>query len=113
MVPYETTVNREIEVPVYREVDVYEDVEIEVPVEKLVEIEQVHETFVPVDIVTENVVENRLHSEIEKVVELTETIDRPVFNKQVRDIYHEKVIETKSEVPIEKYVEVPVVTEVI
>jgi hypothetical protein len=32
-VPYEKTVIREVEVPRYVEVDVYEDIEIEVPVE--------------------------------------------------------------------------------
>ena len=51
MVPVEKKVNREIEMPVYREIDVYEDVEIEVPVEKLIEVEEVYETIVPIDII--------------------------------------------------------------
>jgi hypothetical protein len=36
-VPYERTIIKEIEVPKYVEVDVYEDVEIEVPVERVIE----------------------------------------------------------------------------
>ena len=39
MVPFETTVQQTFEVPVFREVDVYEDVEIEVPLEKIIEVE--------------------------------------------------------------------------
>jgi len=39
--------------PVYREVDVYEDVEIEVPVEKVVEVPVYRDNEVEVDIINE------------------------------------------------------------
>jgi len=80
---------------VYREVDVYEDVEIEVPMEKLIEVERVNEVEVPVDIIKESVIENRINTEVEKVVQITKTCERPVFNKQIKDIYIDKIVETR------------------
>ena len=79
----------------YREVDVYEDVEIEVPMEKLIEVERVNEVEVPVDIIKESVIENRINTEVEKVVQITKTCERPVFNKQIKDIYIDKIVETR------------------
>jgi hypothetical protein len=45
------------------------------------------------------------------LVELTKTVDKPVYNKQIKEVFVDKVVETRVEVPVEKYVEVPRVTE--
>ena len=45
------------------------------------------------------------------MIELVKTVDRPVYNKEVREVIVDKVVERRVEVPVEKYVEVPVVTE--
>lgn len=80
MVPVEREVQRTIEIPVYNEVEVYEDVEIEVPVERFQDVEVVHDRTETVDIIRENVVENRREVAIDKLVELTKRVDKPQFN---------------------------------
>lgn len=49
--PIEKTLVKTIDVPVYREVEVYEDIEIEVPVEKIIEIPVYIDKQVEVDVI--------------------------------------------------------------
>ena len=82
-VPVERVVEKVVEVPVYKEVEVFEDVEIEVPVEKVVEVPVYVDKEVEVDVVQETVVENRQHTQVDRLVELTKTVERPVYNQTV------------------------------
>ena len=57
-------------------------------------------------------VENKIDRQVDKLVELTKTVEKPVFNLQVRENQIQKHVDRKVEVPIEKYVEIPKVVEV-
>ncbi len=81
------------------------------PVEKVVEVPVYNDREVEVDIITESIVENRINIDKDKMVELVKTVDKPVYNKRINEIFVDKVVERRVEVPVEKYVEVPVVTE--
>ena len=80
MVPVEREVQRTIEIPVYNEVEVYEDVEIEVPVERFQDVDVYQDRTETIDVIRENVVENRREHMVDKLVELTRRVDKPQFN---------------------------------
>jgi uncharacterized pyridoxamine 5'-phosphate oxidase family protein len=69
-----------VDIPNYREVEVIEDVEIEYPVERIVENEVFVDRDVDVEVVREVMVENRMDRTVDKLVELTKTVEKPVFN---------------------------------
>jgi hypothetical protein len=86
-------------------------VEIEVPVERIVEVPQYQDITNRVDVIKERFVENRVNTQVDKLVELKTTYDKPVINKQIHENKIQKFVDRKVEVPVEKYVEIPVMTE--
>lgn len=106
-VPYEKIVERIVEVPVYTEREVIEDIEIEVPVEKIVEVPVYVDKEVEVEIIKERFVEVPIERVVDKIVEVERVIEKPIYNQRVIEKPIEKIVERRVEVPIEKYVEVP------
>lgn len=85
MVPVEREVQRTIEIPVYQEVEVYEDVEIEVPVERFQDVDVFHDRTETIDVIRENVVENRKERFVDKLVELKKKVDKPQYNQRIQE----------------------------
>ena len=111
-VPVEKVVERRIEVPVYKEVEVIEEIEIEVPFEKVIEKEVVVDKEVEVEVVVEKFVEVPIDRVVDKEVIVEKVVEKPVYNQRIIEVPIEKIVEKRVEVPKEVYIEVPKYVEV-
>ena len=111
-VPVERSVERIIEIPVWNEIEVYEDIEIEVPVERIVEVPVYQDREVEVEIIKEKFVEVPVERIVEKIVEIERIVEKPIYNQRIVEIPINKIVERRVEVPVEKYVEIPKLVEI-
>ena len=111
-VPIEKVVERTVDVPVYKEEQVFDYIEIEVPYERIVEVPVYKDIEVEVEIIREKFIEVPFERFVDKVVEIEKIIEKPIYNQKIVEKPIQKIVEKRVEVPIEKYVEIPKYREV-
>jgi hypothetical protein len=110
----EVPVDRIVEVPVDRIVEVEKIVEkiVEVPVDRIVEVEKLVDRVVevPVDriVEVEKIVDRIVEVPVDRIVEVEKLVDRIVEVPVEKIVEVEKIVDRIVEVPVEKIVEVPV-----